>query len=332
MLAELKLDSPLVLYLKEHKRAVVLGELEREIEGRKEVPENLIAIRTKMDQLEAALCLPLFFENELIGIFNLGEKKSQDIYTDEDLDLLTTLANQLAIAIRNAQLHEENLLAQKQLLQADKLSSLGRIAAGLAHEIKNPLAAIKGMTQAIDRNPNDQETLSDFKDVIPKEIDRLNNLIGNLLRLGKTPKLQFVSTDINQLINNTLKLFDNRCHNRKIEIIKKLIPLPQIKADPELLTQVLTNLILNAIQAMPHGGSLRIITQSNNNKVVIEIADTGNGIAEDKIANIFEPFFSTKDEGTGLGLAISYKIIKDLQGEIEVTSQVSQGTRFKITL
>ena len=332
MLAELKLDSPLVLYLKEHKRAVVLGELEREIEGLKDPPENLATVKAEMDQLEAALCLPLFFEDELIGIFNLGEKKSQDIYTDEDIDLLTTLANQLAIAIKNAQLHEENLKAQKQLLQADKLASLGRIAAGLAHEIKNPLAAVKGMTQAIDRNPNDQETMNDFKEVIPKEIDRLNSLIENLLRLGKTPKLQSITTNVNQLIKNALKLFDNRCRNHKIEIVKNFGSLAPIKTDPELLTQVLTNLILNAISAMPNGGKLEFKTQNINDKTVVEIIDTGQGISEDKLKIIFEPFFSTKDEGTGLGLAISYKIIKDLKGEIEVTSELGQGTCFKLTL
>ena len=335
MLTEIKQDSPLINYLKKVKRAVVAEEMAREIEtsGR---PENekikeLTAVRLELEALGAALCIPLFFEDKLIGLFNLGNKLSQDMYTDEDIDLLTTLANQLAIAIENATLHEEMLKAQKQLLMADKLSALGRTAAGMAHEIKNPLAAIKGMTQAIDLNPNDPEIMNNFKQIVPKQIDRLNDLIENLSKLGRTPKLRFSAVKVNELIETNLKLFAHRCQTHNIAIIKKFGELPEIKADPEQLTQVFTNLILNAIQAMPGGGELTLSSGTLPGKIFIEIADTGQGIPADKLKDIFEPFFSTKEEGTGLGLAITYKIIKDHGGEIEVTSQAGQGTTFRIS-
>ena len=231
----------------------------------------------------------------------------------------------------------------KQLLWADKLSSLGRIAAGMAHEIKNPLAAIKGLTQSLDCNPHDAEVLKNFKEVVPKEIDRLNNLVEKLAQLGKPPTLGFVQVDINTLIENTLWLFQNRCRKRNIAIIKDLNPLPKIEADPEQLTQVLTNLILNAIQAMPEGGELKLKTQSldstrdknlklkNNEQIIIEISDTGKGISEEDLKNIFEPFVSSKEDGMGLGLSITYKIIKDHKGKIEVGSEIGKGTRFMIT-
>jgi signal transduction histidine kinase len=336
MLSEVKNDSALIGYLNKSKKAIVLEELSREIEisgerGGARIRE-LTEVREELKKIGAALCIPLFFENKLIGLFNLGNKLSQDMYTDEDIDLLTTLSNQLAIAIENASLHDEMLKAQKQLLMADKLSALGRTAAGLAHEIKNPLAAIKGMTQAIDLNPNDPEIMNDFKKVVPKEIDRLSVLIDNLTRLGRSPKLQFSQVNVNELVENILKLFESRCQNQNIAIIRKFDNLPAMKADPEQLTQVFTNLFLNAIQAMPRGGDLTVAGAVLNDKVVIDIVDTGYGIPEDKLKDVFEPFFTTKDEGMGLGLAITYKIIKDHGGDIEVESRVGQGTKFMILL
>jgi len=297
----------------------------------KNAPELALA-QEEMRRLGAALSIPLFFEEKLIGLFNLGNKLSQDMFTDEDLDLLTTLSNQLAIAIENARLHEANLAAQKQLLQADKLSALGRIAAGMAHEIKNPLAALKGMTQAIDKNANDPEFLEDFKRVVPKEIDRLDGLVDGMIQLGRPPRLIFAPVQLNELIEHDLKLFEHRCRNHQITIGKELGRLPEINADPQQLTQVITNLILNAIQAMPTGGKLTINTRATAGAVILEIADTGRGIPADKVKDIFEPFFTTREEGLGLGLAITYQIIKGHNGEITVESRVGEGTRFRITL
>jgi len=342
---EIKIDSCLISYLTKTHKPIVLDEIKREIETsgetKSEKIQELLAIKLEMEKLEAALCIPLIFENKLIGIFNLGEKLSQDVYSDEDIDLLTTLSNQLAIAIENAALHEKMLEAQKQLLLADKLSALGRIAAGMAHEIKNPLAAIKGMTQAIERNPDDAETLQDFKDVVPKEVDRLSNLVENLAQLSRPPKAVLSQVNINAIIENCLLLFNNRCQNHHILVEKDLASLPLIKADGEQLSQVFTNLILNALQAMTDGGTLSIISRQlpEVGKIEVEIKDTGKGIHANQLKNIFEPFFTTKEDGMGLGLAITYKIIKDHGGEIAVRSQEigvgsgeGKGTSFTVSL
>ena len=203
-------------------------------------------------------------------------------------------------------------------------------------EIKNPLAAIKGMTQSIDRNLNDPEFIADYREVVPKEIGRLSNLVDKLIRLGETPKPHAAPIDISGLLKDTIKIFENTCQKQGIKIATDFSPLPQIKADPEQLVQVFTNLILNAIQAMPKGGELKFKTQKskfkNKESIIIEISDTGCGIAEEKLKHIFEPFFSTKEEGMGLGLAISYKIVKDHGGEIEVESGAGKGTKFRIIL
>lgn len=294
--------------------------------------EELAAAIEEMEALGAALTVPLFFEGKLIGLFNLGNKLSQDMFTDEDLDLLTTLANQLAIAIENARLHQAQLDAQKQLLMADKLASLGRLAAGMAHEIKNPLAAIKGMTQSLDRNPGDAETLEDFKKVVPKEIDRLDGLVDGMIQLGRPPRLLFAPVKLNELIENTLKLFEQRCRSHRIEIVRMLGELPEIKADAQQLTQVLTNLVLNAIQAMPDGGKLTITTREEERTVILAVADTGRGIPPERLKDIFEPFFTTREEGLGLGLAITYQIIQSHHGSISVESQEGEGTKFRLSL
>jgi two-component system NtrC family sensor kinase len=210
------------------------------------------------------------------------------------------------------------------------------MAASLAHEIKNPLAAIKGMAQMLDQNVNDPEFIADFRQVVPKEINRLNNLVDNLLKLGKTNIIRLQSVNINIFIEDIIKLYDNCLKNNGIRLIKELNPVSGIKADPEQLAQVLNNLIINAIQAMPDGGEIEIKTSAlifkEKENIVIEVSDTGIGITEDKLKDIFEPFVSSKDEGMGLGLAISYKIIKDHGGEIEVESRIGQGTTFRLYL
>ena len=278
------------------------------------------------------LILPCRVEERLIALIMLGPRLSEDAYTDEDLRLLNNIANQTAVALDHHRMYEEMLKAQEQLLLAEKQSSLGRVAAGLAHEIKNPLAAIKGMVQSIDQNLDDPEFISDYKAVVPREIGRLNNLVDNLLKLGKTPQPQIARTDVNEIIDNILKLFEQKCRSVPITINKELNPIPAVKADPEQLTQAFTNLILNAIQAMGSGGQLTVNSVQKGEKIIIGISDTGHGIPQDKLKDIFEPFFTTKVDGMGLGLAITYKIIKDHGGEIEVDSNVGSGTTFKVSL
>jgi signal transduction histidine kinase len=282
------------------------------------------------------LVLPCRLEGKPVALIVLGPKLSEDPYTDEDLKLLKSLANQAAVALDRQRIYEEMLKNQKQLIQADKLSSMGRVAAGLAHEIKNPLAAVKGMIQTLDADSQDEEFMNDFRSVVPKEIERLNNLADNLTKLGKSTDLKFQPVKVNDVIEKALKLFGKQCQNQGIRVVSELAPASEITGDPEQLAQVFINLILNALQAMPNGGTLEIKSQKskvkNNESIIIEITDTGHGIPQSDLKNIFEPFFSTKKEGSGLGLAVIYKIIKDHGGEIEVESEVNKGTRFRVAL
>lgn len=293
---------------------------------------NSKEIRDELERLSATVCIPMVAKGKLVGIFVLGEKFSGEMYTSGDIDLLSTLANQVAIAVENAKLHEDILNKEREIFQRDKLASLGTLAAGMAHEIKNPLASIKGLTQILPENYEDSEFRNKFVEIIPRQLDRINNIVEDLLQFGKPSSYIKREIDLNYTLESVLKLVERQCMKGNINIIKELKPLDKIYADSEALNQAFMNLILNAIQAMPSGGMLRISSDCKDGDILVEISDTGIGIPDDTLKNIFDPFFTTKDRGAGLGLSITYRIIKEHGGEIEVESKRGEGTRFKVRL
>ena len=228
-------------------------------------------------------------------------------------------------------LSNENRQLFRSLLQADKLAALGTISAGMAHEIKNPLASIKGMTQVLEENLADPNFIKKYQEVVCRQIDRMNNLVEKLLRFGHPPGLTLAQLELNQVIEETLALLSDQCKKKGIRIDLELGKLPQMEGDFEQLEQLFMNLILNAIQAMPDGGVLSIRTSSLS-LLCVEISDSGIGIPDDKIDRIFDPFFSTRDEGVGMGLAVAYRIVKEHGGRIQVESKVGKGTTFKLWL
>ncbi len=188
------------------------------------------------------------------------------------------------------------------------------------------------MTQAIDSNISNQTYIDDLKEIVPREIDRISKLVDSLLSLAKTNELELSIINLNDLLDGILKLQEQSFESKSIIVTKEYSQIPLIKADPGQLNQVFINLILNALAAMPNGGQLTVGTRRLEDKVIVEIADTGTGISAENIKDIFEPFFSTKQNGIGLGLAISHKIIQDHGGAIELESEIGQGTVFTLTL
>jgi len=288
-----------------------------------------------MKEISTAIIFPIISKDELVGFLCLGEKLSGEVYSDEDIDLLTTLCNQMGVSIENAMLYEDALEAQKKLYQADKLATVGALAAGLAHEIKNPIAAIKGFSQVIDKAvaEKDTEAIRDFRDVVPRQLDRINDIVEKLLTLSKPPKLEKKKIDINALLVDIVKLIEKQALKQRVEIVKSFEDLPQTLADPEQLTQAFLNLILNAIQSMPDGGQIEIRTKfMGTDRIIVEFIDNGIGIPKEKLARIFDPFYTTKTGGSGLGLSVTQKIIIDHHGKIDVESVEGKGTAFKIIL
>ena len=224
--------------------------------------------------------------------------------------------------------------------QSERLAALGTLAAGMAHEIRNPLASIKAFVQLVPRKGDKPEFMEKFQRTVPREINRLNSLIEDLLELARIPKYHFETMDITPLLEQTMELFEEDLRERGIQCRLELPAgaLPA-KVDEDHLVKAFRNLVGNALQAMPTGGVLTITGRvdetgegSGHHGVTLVFQDTGCGIPEEVLGSIFNPFFTTKDKGTGLGLAITHKVVTEHGGAIDVASTAGEGTCFTIKL
>ncbi len=222
---------------------------------------------------------------------------------------------------------------EKEIERTQRLASMGRMAAGIAHEIRNPLSSIKGLAQYL-RNKFDEKSQSrEYATVMINEVDRLNRVIQDMLNFAKPHEPKLLLTDIKGIINHSLKLIETELKRKQVNVILKNDNSEKIAlADGDLLTQVFLNLFANAIDAIVNKGLLQITLSEKDNYVVIEILDDGKGIESENIPKIFDPFFTLKQNGTGLGLAIVYRIIENHNGEILVNSKKDNGTTFIIKL
>lgn len=226
---------------------------------------------------------------------------------------------------------------QTQLIHSEKLASVGRLAAGVAHEINNPLTGILTFTHLLLSEMSEDNPVRDELNVIAREAKRCKLITQNLLDFARQTEPEKVSTNINKLIKETLSIVENQAPFQNIRIVKSLNPsLPCLLIDPNQIQQVLMNVLLNAQEAMPRGGFLTISTDftEDDNSLEIKFIDTGYGISEENLEKIFDPFFTTKEvgTGTGLGLAVSYGIIKSHGGQITIYSKKGRGTTVLIKL
>lgn len=326
-------DDPLVRWLMKKSEAMVKEELE--MTGTQPEEKQLAE---RMAQLEAEVTLPLMSKEKLIGILNLGHKEGREMYSHEDLELLSTLANQAAIAIENARLYENLKQSQSVIRRADRLSSLGMLTAGLAHEIRNPLVAIRTFTQLLPERYQEPEFRNSFQAVALKEVDRICGLINDLLNFARPSAPNVSAEDINGIIESTVRILETEAKEKEVQIYRRLAAgLPKIFIDKEQIKQVSMNLILNALQSIEGRGvvevSTRLFTKNHSEQYIqIEIRDSGAGIPQGDLENIFNPFFTTKKDGSGLGLSISHQIVQEHGGYIVVESQVGKGTTFFINL
>jgi two-component system sensor histidine kinase HydH len=228
---------------------------------------------------------------------------------------------------------EELKKSQEKLIHSERLAAVGSMASHVSHEIKNPLIAIGGLAQQLKRSANLGDREKEKLDLITKEVSRLENMLIEVRDFTRPTTPRKTKGGINPLIQEVLDLMKPVFSDQRIEIQIDLDPhLPEFEFDPEQLKQVLLNLIKNAAEAMTSGGRLRVKTYPLTSNVHIEISDTGKGISPEHLTSLFRPFFTTKKRGTGLGLAVSYKIIHDHNGDIQVASEVNQGTRMVVQL
>jgi len=274
----------------------------------------------------------------VVGFLCLLDDRVPEAFASDELQAMLQVAEQAAITIENSRLYEK-------MKERDRLAALGEMAAGLAHEIRNPLGAIKGAAQYLDPatlRSGDSEILQ----IIVEEVNRLDGVVTQFLDYSRpfpdraTDK--FSRTDLNDVVARTMKLVETSLPaNVRVEMdLEPQVPL--VLGDAEQLKQVFINLALNAVQAMPDGGHLTVRTRRPQNPlelsdasprytadmVEVRFADTGAGIPEDAKDRIFIPFYTTKSKGTGLGLAISQRVVKGHGGTIEVQSRLGEGTEF----
>lgn len=224
---------------------------------------------------------------------------------------------------------------KEEIERNQRLAAVGRLAAGVAHEIRNPLSSIKGFATYFKERyrevPEDQKTA----EIMIQEVERLNRVIGQLLEIARPVSIQKRPTSIQTLIKHSLKVIEGDTQMRGIKIDTTIPPeIGEVLVDPDRIKQVLLNLYLNAIEAMEQGGTLsvEVLQDKDSKNVQIHISDTGTGIREQNLTHIFDPFFTTKSSGTGLGLAIVHNIIASHKGEVKVTSRLGQGTMVTIVL
>jgi len=310
------------------------------------VLEYLDAAEQKvLRRLKVALCAPLLSQNHLTGMILLGSDQPDWQLSRNDAELLQHLANQAGLAFRNAVLYREQRQRLDRLHRAERLAAVGQLAAGVAHEVRNPLTAIRSTMQYLGQGFAAKDPKHDLVAELIDEVDRINSTISSLLSLSRAGDLRVAEIDPVELLDETLQLVEIQARKQDVEIKRRYSahhrePRFQVMGDAGQLKQVFLNLILNAIQAMPEGGRITVTAdrwhpaQSPQAKdwIHIQIADTGPGIAPEQLRTVFDPFFTTKSEGTGLGLAICHRIVEQHEGEIELLSTEGEGATASIRL
>jgi len=286
------------------------------------------------------LAVPLSYKDSTIGAI-LAVNKAAGEFDHHDIELLATLAGSAAIGITNARLYQaerelRSLLEQSrlQLVQSDKLAATGRLAASLAHEINNPLQAIHNSLQLMLDFPLEIKEQREYLQIADEEIQRLMGMVTSILEFARPPRREMEPTDVNSIIDRVLTLAAKYLQHRDVSVQRNLAPdLPSIVAAPDELEQVVINLVLNAVDAMPDGGAVSVSSAvADDGRVALKFRDTGHGIEEAHLERIFEPFFSTREKGTGLGLAISRNVVERHGGEITVESELDKGAEFTVLL
>ena len=360
-----------------------LEELAREAEAAPHAGETMAPVLTAAETLgplRSSVVLAIRGDSEeLVGLMCVADDRVKDAFTPEEIALLETIAAQMGVAIANSRIYDR-------MKERDRLAALGSMAAGLAHEVKNPLGAIKGAAQLLEEvteggQPENDPTVKEFLGIILEETDRLNRVVGSFLDYARPHAGNPVPLDINGAVRRSVQILSSQKKDdvrlvmseasagtdvaklaragsaiREVELRLELAEkLPRASIDPEKLRQVLMNLVQNAVQAMNGDGRVTIATGARRvprsawvtsppsgssgrlppddaEVVEISVSDTGPGISQKVLKNLFVPFFTTKEQGTGLGLAISQSIVQNAGGSIQVQSQQGSGTKFTITL
>ncbi len=321
-------DTQGVLELCRRKEAVVISDVNQ-------APPGLLTEQAVAAGIRMLLVTPLGLREELVGLICLGFAEKLE-FAPEELDFLSAVAQQCTCAIDKALLIERQQKQFDQLAyQTERLTALGRMAAGVAHELNNPLSSILLYSSNMKKKVPPEGFLHEGLDIIMQETKRCKGIIQDLQEFSRSKEPKKTVGNINQILEKVLTLLENEFRKQHIRVHRQMAPaLPDMWIDIGQMQQVFANLLINAVEAVGTKGEISITTRVDAGRtgVEIEIADTGSGIPPEYVPRIFEPFFSTKAKGTGLGLAVTYGFIQNHQGDIQVDSAPGKGTRFVIHL
>ncbi|MGA2361598.1 MAG: ATP-binding protein [Candidatus Aminicenantales bacterium] len=279
------------------------------------------------------LCYPLLSMNRLIGILCVGPKTPPGDFSRPEMAFIGSLTPQAGIALENAMLYKEQRERFRRMIRADRLATIGELAAGAAHEIRNPLTAIKSSLQYLESRFQEEKEKK-LLAIALQETDRIDEILAALLSFSRPSDIKKEQVDLGVTLEESLALISFQARSAGVEVETKFPAGPVfLNGDKSQVKQLFLNIFLNAIQAMEGGGKLVCeILPLANGKILTRIIDTGEGIPEENMDKIYDPFFTTKKGGTGLGLSICYSVVKSHQGEIEVRSRVGEGTTVLVTL
>ena len=293
----------------------------------------------RRENLVALLSVPLIFAGQSIGTLSVYTGRAYK-FSDEEIRILTALAELSAIAIEKARLYERIVDVEEQLRQNEKLSALGLLAAEVAHEIRNPLTVMKMLYHSLDlKFPKGDPRTKDAQ-ILGEKIEHLNKIVEQILDFARTTEPDFQPVALNELIEELGLLVRHKLRNQNVQFIHKLeANLPIVMADATQLEQAFLNLLLNAAEAMPKGGKLTLTSRKvvgedgKPTHVVVEFKDTGEGMTDEQRQRAFTSVLATtKAKGTGLGLAIVGRVVETHRGELDIKSKLGQGTTISVTL
>lgn len=298
-------------------------------------------------RLDVQLCAPLLARNRVAGMLLLGRIRREWPATRRDADLLMDLANQASLAFQNVALYREHQERLEDLYRADRLATIGQLTASIAHEVGNPLTAIRSTVQYLQGRIDDEDPNRELVHDVLSEVDRIRRTIDSMLGLTRQDTFEVAEIDLAEVLRQTVQLVEAKARKQSVSFEQRYHPSLRIEADPNLLRQVFLNLILNALQAMPEGGRIDLTTTTETAAAGsgsvgpapgsaawarVRVADDGAGIPEKDLERVFDRFFTTRPDGTGLGLAICREIIRRHRGDIDLQSVEGAGTTVSVRL
>jgi signal transduction histidine kinase len=301
--------------------------------------DKLTGFKTK-----SIICVPLTIRDKHIGALEVLNKRFEDPFTQADLDLLTGMARQIAVALENAKLYqrlEERMVSavrelketQEKLVLTERLAAIGNLVQGVAHEIRNPIMTIGGFAYRVKNAVKDDQKLQKYIDIILDQTERLEHLVRQVRKFADVQTASLSLDNIRSVIAEVLDRFHSVFNKQDVKIVTEIEKdLPLINMDALQLVTALSNIIENALESMPNGGDLELSVKRKSNIINILVKDTGIGIDHENLNSIYDPFFTSKTMGAGLGLTMAHQIIANHKGDIKIRSEPGKGTEVMIRL